>query len=518
MPDWRDITRQLREQSAKVPKIIWAAAGVIAVSLAVVLWLESGGPPYTVLSEGLTPAAGGKVIAQLQKLGIPYELQAAGNVILVPAPQLAQARLQLGAAQIPGTSAQTAWNQLENAPMTTSDLAQSTMATQALELSLVQSIEAMNDIRSAQVFLALPPETPFLTDQPHPSASVVLDADTTQAAAQAKSIANLVAGAVPGLKAADVTVVTTAGITVYPLSGNMNTGRQFATIEQVETDAAARVAGLLLPIVGPGNFRTDVSANVDFTQVHINQISYGPAHIVQHSRSTQSTQIGTNNAAIGIPGALSNQPPTPITTSPPATSTNKTTDKTTAGETDKTTAKPTETLPHQTSSSLDQSFLTDQTDSSIIKPDWSVKSVAISVVINKSALPKGVTIAQIQTSIAAGFAYPDVKVNVLATPFDSHALTMGHSHLAMAANPLTHALLELCAALALLFGLALPVGRRLTRLNLKTLLPPPSAPELIQRPMPQVKPRLEFNEICDQATKNIPVVASLLQGWANENE
>lgn len=516
MPDWRDITRQLRERSAKVPKIIWAAIGVIAVSLAVVTWLESGGPPYAVLSEGLTPAAGGKVIAQLQKLGIPYELQAAGNIILVPAPQLAQARLQLGAAQIPGTSAQAAWTRLENAPMTTSDLAQSTMATQALELSLAQSIEAMNAVRRAQVFLALPPETPFLGDQPHPSASVVLDADPTQAAAQAKSIAALVAGAVPGLKEADVTVVTTSGITVYPVSGAMNTGRQFATIEQVETDAAARVAGLLLPIVGAGNFRTDVSANVDFTQIHINQISYGPVHLVQHSHRTQNTQIGSDNAAIGIPGALSNEPPTPTTTSPAAKSTSSPTDNT-RSPADNTTAKPPNTLPRQTSSSLDQSFVTDQTDSNIVKPNWSVKSIAISVVINQSAVPKDVTIAEIQHSIAAGFAYPDVKVNVLATPFNYQVTASGHDHLAMVASPLTHALLELLAALALLFGLALPVGRRLAGLNLKSLLPPP-APEPVQHTLPQIKPRLEFNEICEQAMKNIPDVASLLQGWTNEHE
>lgn len=523
MAQWQDITRQLREQAAKVPKLLWAAMGVVGISLAVVVWLESSGPPYAVLSEGLAPADGGKVIAQLQKLGIPYQLQAAGNVILVPTPQLAQARLQLGAAQIPGNSSQTAWSQLENAPMTASDLAQSTMATQALETSLEQSIEAMNGVRDAQVFLALPPETPFLADQPHASASIVLDADQAQAAAQAKAIADLVAGAVPGLSAANVTVVTTSGITVYPVSGSMNTGRQFATIEQIETSTAARVAGLLAPIVGSGNFRTDVSADLDFTQTSIRQISYGPTHLVEHSNSTQSSQTGADTGAIGIPGALSNEPP-PATTAgtPPTTSTTPptaTADKSSAAGTNKSTStdKTASAAPTRTASSLEQSFVTDQTDSSITKPDWAVKSVAISVVVNESALPKGITISALQNAIASGLAYPNVKVNVLATPFDKTApSTLGGTHLANFMSPITRATLELLAAMALLFGLALPLGRRLATLTFKSVLPQP--PQSLVHELPPAKPRQDFSNVRDQAKQNIAGVASLLQNWVEEND
>ncbi len=388
MGNWRDILTRLQEQAGKIPKLLWAAGTVVLASLGVVLWLELSGPPYAVLSEGLSPSDGGKVIAQLQKLGIPYQLQAAGNVILVPAPQLAQARLQLGASQVPGSDTQTAWSQLENAPMTASDLAQSTMATQALELSLQQSIQAMNGIRSAQVFLALPAETPFLADQPKPAASVVVDADQMQAAAQGETIAKLVAGAVPGLAAEDVTVVTTSGATVYPAGGAMNTGTQFATVAQIEASSAARVAGLLIPLVGAGNFQTDVSANLDFTQAHIHETSYGPAHIVQHSSSNQSTQIGSDGAALGIPGALSNEPPgqttagNPNPAQAPATGNTPGVGQTQAQGQNQTTTKAGPPTPSRTSNDLDQTFVTDQTESDITKPDWAVKSIAVSVVLN----------------------------------------------------------------------------------------------------------------------------------------
>ncbi len=510
MQNWRDILARLQEQAGRIPKMLWAAVGVVLVSLAAVLWMELSGPPYAVLNEGLSPADGGKVIAQLQKLGIPYQLQAAGNVILVPAPQLAQARLQLGAAAVPGSDTQTAWNQLENAPMTASDLAQSTMATQALELSLQQSIQAMSGISSAQVFLALPPETPFLADQPKPAASVVVQAGQMQAAAQGETIAKLVAGAVPGLSAQDVTVVTTDGITVYPAGGEMNTGTQLTTESQVEASAEARVAGLLIPLLGAGNFQTDVSANLDFTQAVIHETSYGPGHIIQHSSSQQTSQTGSDGAALGIPGALSNEPPGQTTAAPAQTAA-----QTPGSKQPQASAAPPAPQPSRSTNNLDQTFVTDQTESDITKPDWAVKSVAVSVVVNQAALPKNVTTEQIKTAIGAAFAYPNVTVNVLATPFQKQVATSAGAPIIAAANPLAHAVLEVLAAIALLFGLALPAGRRIANVNLKNLLP---APQPMQRPLPVITPPRDFSELRDQAAENIPSVARLLQSWTEENE
>lgn len=524
MPDWQDLAARLKAQAARLPKLLWMTGGIAAASLGLVMWLAFSAPPYAVLSDGLSPEAGGKIIAELQKLGIPYQLQEAGNVILVPASQLAQARLQLGASQIPGSSSQTAWNQLENAPITTSDLAQSTMATQALELSLEQSIEAMNGIRDAQVFLAQPPETPFLADQPKPTASVVIEAEQGQAASLAPAIAAMVAGAVPGLGTDNVTVVTTSGITVYPTNGVMDTGSQFAIIQRVENAAAARVAELLTPMVGPGNFRTNVSANMDFTQIQIHQVSYGPNHLVQSSTSNQSSQTGASQAGYGIPGALSNEPPGPTTTTTNpdnnATNTAKPATNTAAtGQTANQSTKPTKEqkpLPTRTSSDLQQSFVTDQTNSNIIKPEWAVKSIAISVVLNEKSLPQGLTVTQIKDAIAAGFAYPNVKVNILSAPFSNikHGSYVIPSWASL--NPLVHALLELFAALALLFGLALPIGRRLATLSFKALLPPPSSPG--HRPLPAMTQPRDFSEVRRHASENISGVAQLLQNWVDDND
>jgi flagellar M-ring protein FliF len=509
MQGLKDFWLRARAVAGRVPLTAWAVAGIILASLGVVFWLEMAGPSYVVLDEGLSPADGGKVIAQLQKLSIPYQLQAAGNLILVPAPDLAQARLELGADQVPGSDVSNAWDRLENAPMTTSDLAQTTMAAQALETTLQQSIESMKGIQTAQVFLGLPPDTPFLADQPRPTASVVITAAQADAELQGPAIANLVTGAVPGLSLGDVTVETTSGVTVFPVSGTLATAAQFSTVAQVENGAAARIALLLVPLVGAGNFRTDVAANLDFTRQKTHQITYGPTHL-SHQSDQESSQTGSlQSPAFGIPGALSNEPPAATTAatpgSPPAS--------TSAAS----------TTPMQKTSNLDQSYVTDQTESDITAPDWTVKSVAVSVVLNQAALGK-LSTDQIKQAIAGAFAYPVVTVTVTAAAFQAASVTPASSAMLAATGPVSHALLELLAAAGLLFGLAIPFGRSLASVSFKSLIPPAEeaavagAAGAAPRQITMAVPMRDFTELREQAGDNIAGVARLLQSWVEDAE
>jgi len=521
MADWREYAAVARSRLVQVPPIAWAVAGLIAVSLAIVFALEISGPPYAALYEGLSPADGGKVIAALQKLGIPYQLQAAGNVILVPAPQLAEARLQLGAEQVPQQGAASGWDKVEDAPMTASALAQDTMAAQALEASLAQSIEMMDGISNAQVFLALPPDTPFLADQPKPSASVVIAADETVAMAQGAAIANLVAGAVPGLSAAQVTVETTAGVAVYPGGDKSGAQAQLSTVALIENGAAARLALLLTPLVGQGNFRTDVSADLDFTQEQIHQVAYGPSQLVTHVVSAESQHTGNDSGPIGVPGALSNEPPAATTAQTPSIGGGGAAgaSATSAGSATGTGAAASSATPvaGQSSKNLDQTYVTDQSESDITKPDWAVKSVAISVVLNKAAL-NGVTTDQVKATIAAAFAYPQVSVNVLAASFQPPGASgmMSRGMMLQDYGDITRAGLEMMAAASLLFGLALPLGRRLSGVTFApaAALPPPAAQRYTP---PNVLPPPDFSHLRERAAENITSVARLLQSWVEDD-
>ena len=514
MPDWQKYLSVGREQLARVPTLGWVAAGVIGLSLGVALYLETGAPPYVALYEGLSPADGGTVIAQLQKLGIPYQLQAAGDVILVPESQLATARLQLGAAQVPGTTASNGWDKVENAPMTASDLAQTTMADQALESSLAQSIDSLSGVGSAQVFLAMPQDTPFLADQPKPTASVIIAANDVDAMSDGPAIASLVAGAVPGLQAQQVTVTTTKGRQVFPTGSQLTIGSQFAEISAIENLAVARVSTLLLPLVGSGHFRVGASADLDFTHEQIHQVNYGPTQMVSHQDRSQSTQTGSPASALGIPGALSNEPPAATTAAAPATPAPGTTGSTAAAAT---TSAAASAQPQHTSSNSSQTYLTDQSERDMTLPDWTVKSISISAVLDKAAL-RGMTIDQVKAAIAGAFSYQRVSVNVLAAPF-TQPPGLGQTLVQQALGPLSHAILEVLAAIALLFGVALPMGKRISTMAIPRRVIAVPAP----RPAPadltaDLPPPLEFTSLREQAAKNVPGVARLLQSWVDEVE
>jgi flagellar M-ring protein FliF len=91
--------------------------------------------------------------------------------------------------------------------------------------------------------------------------------------------------------------------------------------------------------------------------------------------------------------------------------------------------------------------------------------------------------------------------------------------LQQALGPLSHAILEVLAAVALLFGVALPMGRRISTMAIPRRVIAVPAP----RPAPidvtaEMPPPLEFSSLREQAAKNVPGVARLLQSWVDELE
>jgi flagellar M-ring protein FliF len=259
--------------------------------------------------------------------------------------------------------------------------------------------------------------------------------------------------------------------------------------------------------------------DLDFTHEQVHQIDYGPNQLVSHQDRSESVQSGNQSMAMGIPGALSNQPPAATTAAPPAAPATGTTGGAgPAGATGAASTSPAASPPpqHNTTSS-NQTYVTDQSESDITKPDWTVKAIAISAVLDKAAL-RGMTIDQVQTMIAGAFSYPHVSVNVLAAPF-AQPPGLGQTLLQQALGPLSHAILEVLAAVALLFGVALPMGRRISTMAIPRRVIAVPAP----RPIPidvtaEMPPPLEFSSLREQAAKNVPGVARLLQSWVDELE
>lgn len=513
--DAKVLGRRAIDRVLGLPLLVIISAAVVLIAALLVLAFGMSGPPYQALFEGLTPAQGGAIITQLQKLGIPYRLERSGTIIEVPASDIGMAKLQLAATGEPGTATGGSLKALESAPMTASQPAIDAMRQQALEQSLEQAIQGISGASTVRVLVALPRETPFLETQPRPKASVLLAGVPQPDNALGLAIAKLVAGAVTGLAPTDVVVATNGGRILYPVSNNQDANRALAIQAQIEAAEEAKIRSLLTPIFGAADFRVAVSADVQFAQKTIRSVVYGPRSYPVASDTEESKQTGRPHLPMGIPGALSNQPPGPTTAplNPPPTS------SATAGSTSgsgNSAARPSQPpQPISTSHKGRTQYDVDVTQTEAHPAGWQVAGLSVSVVVNKAAM-SGAPAAEIRHLIAATTTLPVRTINVIAAQFVASAAASALPAKGLLLPTLLRAGLLVIAAIALLFGLLLPSMRWFSNVR---LAPPRVVPDLVafERQESAAAEQRALDQALEQirlAAKNEPAtVARILQKW-----
>ncbi|MDI1275600.1 flagellar basal-body MS-ring/collar protein FliF [Polaromonas sp.] len=307
---------QLRA-NPRLPIMIGASAAVAAVA-ALLLW--SRAPDYGVLYSNLSDRDGGAIIASLQQMNIPYKFAEGGGALLVAANKVPEARLRLASQGLPkgGT---VGFELMDSQKFGTSQFAEQINYQRALEGELARSINSISAVESARVHLALPKPSLFVRDQKKPSASVVLSLHRgrTIDEGQVSAIVHLISSSVPELSAKSITVVDQAG----NLLSAANAGTrgldvsQLKYAQEIEQGYIRRIEAILQPIVGSGNVRAQVAADIDFSIVENTDEKYRPnqepgSAAVRSQQSSESGQQGAG-AVGGVPGALSNQPgPDPV--------------------------------------------------------------------------------------------------------------------------------------------------------------------------------------------------------------
>jgi flagellar M-ring protein FliF len=181
------------------------------------------------------------------------------------------------------------------------------------EQQLARTIEELNSVGRARVLLAIPKENIFARHSKKPSATVVITQKTGRMLAEEEidSIVDIVASAVQGLDPSKVTVTDQNGRLLN--SGSQNSlsalsRKQFDIERQREEEYKNKIDSILSPVVGLENYTAQVDVTMDFTQVQETQKTYNPDLPAIRSELLIEDNT-TGNGAIGIPGALSNQPP-----------------------------------------------------------------------------------------------------------------------------------------------------------------------------------------------------------------
>ncbi|HEU4623166.1 MAG TPA: flagellar basal-body MS-ring/collar protein FliF [Steroidobacteraceae bacterium] len=304
--------------SLKPLLLLIGIAAAVAAGVMVVLW--SRGPSYSLLYTNLSAEDQAQVASALEAAGIPYRIEGT-NGMSVPAEKLNDARLKLAGQGLPEGSGGFA-NIAKDPGFGVSQFMEGARYQHALETELARTIASLRPVDGARVHLAVPRESAFVRDRQPASASVFvqLKAGKRLEQEQIQSIINLVASSIPELDASHVTVVDQQGRLLSAPQTNSELAqreRQFELTRRLEEDYAQRIEALLTPFVGPGRVRAQVVAQVDTSVTEEAREQYKPDSQVVRSEQTTETTSRDGSGAQGVPGSLSNQPPTPGTALPP---------------------------------------------------------------------------------------------------------------------------------------------------------------------------------------------------------
>ena len=304
------------------------AGGVLALlGLLAMAAFWNTGNNYKVLFANLSDKDGGAITAQLTQMNVAYKFTEGGSAILVPAEKVHDVRLKLAQAGLPKGST-VGFELMDNARFGTTQFQERLNFQRGLEGELVRSITALSAVEAARVHLALPNQNGFFRDQQKPSASVLLTLHPgrTLDRAQLAGIVHLVSASVAELNPKAVSVLDQSGsLLAGPPEGmagaaggaNGLDAQQLQYVNQIETVYTKRILDILEPVLGRDNLRAQVSAEIDFSQTESTSEEFKPnqGEAPAAVRSAQSTEQSNPGAAMptGVPGAQSNQPPTPST-------------------------------------------------------------------------------------------------------------------------------------------------------------------------------------------------------------
>jgi flagellar M-ring protein FliF len=299
-----------------------AGLGIVAlIAVAISAWLWSQQPDWRVLYASLSDKDGGAVIASLAQMNLPYKFTEGGGAILVPANRVHDVRLKLAAQGLP-RGGNVGYELMENQKFGTTQFQERLNFQRGLEGELARSIQGLAAVSSARVHRALPAQNGFLREQQKPSASVLLTlhAGHTLERQQVAGILHLVASSVANMGPKQVSIVDQNGalISDFDTAQHGLDASQLGYLRQMESSLSRRVMDMLEPMLGAGNVRAQVTADLDFTISEATAELYKPNEAVDSAairsrQSVVSNERSTDATVGGVPGALSNQPPAAVT-------------------------------------------------------------------------------------------------------------------------------------------------------------------------------------------------------------
>jgi flagellar M-ring protein FliF len=283
-------------------------AGVAALGMAGIAWQTMAPAPQRLLYAQIDDGERANIVAALDKAAIHYKIDNSTGAMTVDENDLYRARMtvaQDGALAAPDTAS----DGLDKLPLGASRTLEGERLRSAREHELMLSIKEIDGVQSVRVHLAEAEKSVFVRDNVTPTASVMVRLATGRQLSngQVQAIVNLVASSVPGLTPDAVRVVDQHGSLLTDRTGSADDDR-IERQARMEDKLQSQVGALLTPMLGEGNFTSEVQVDLDMDQVTSARESYDKQGAVRSETQSQS-QTSAPGTASGVPGATSNTPP-----------------------------------------------------------------------------------------------------------------------------------------------------------------------------------------------------------------
>ncbi len=522
--------------SLKPLAMLIGIAAAVAAGVGIVLWSKE--PTYSLLYGNLGQQDAAQIAQALEQNGVPYKLDGASGAITVPAEHVHDARLKLAGQGLPEGDGGFAVMS-KDPGFGVSQFMEGARYQHALETELARTISNLQAIEGARVHLALPRQSAFVRDRRAPSASVFLQMKPGRRleSEQVTAIANLVASSIPELESDQVTVVDQQGRLLSAPGGDDELAvreKQLEIARGMEERYTQRVEQLLAPLVGPGRVRAQVVADVELSTTEEAREQYRPESQIVRSEQSAEDSSRTGAGPQGVPGALTNQPPTPGVALPPGAGAN-------GQPTDAQAALAAPSQPDNTSKQATRNYEIDRTVAYTRQPAGRLKRLTVAVLVdNLRATAEDGTVTETPLSPeqmenmtrlvkdAVGFdATRGDSVNVVNASFRGEVKPedIQIDEIPLWERPLVRDIAKLLAGLIVLLALVLTVLRPLVRGLLaapRVAYTPPSGALALPSGQPAGPAPLDYEGQIAQArtlvTQDPARVAQVVKTWVGDDE
>ena len=303
--------------------VLSSIVAVIAFIVLLILLMRGSGSTqnefagYSVLFRNIDPSVSAQVITQLEADGVNYKLADEGT-ILVPTKDVYKERIAVASiTNIQGNNGRVGFELFDNKEFGATEDEQRVKFQRAIQGELSKTIESLEPIERAVVYIAFPKESVFTERQTPPTASVVvkLKTNTSLDLGQIDGIKRIVAGSIANLKVENVKIVTQDGIAIGEDTIALKNEQEAAKIaaqvrykHEFESRYENKIIDMIASFTGSKEKVTaKVTMEFDFSQTDSEREIFDPNSVIRSEQNIEEHKVGRDKPDIGgVPGAVSN--------------------------------------------------------------------------------------------------------------------------------------------------------------------------------------------------------------------